>query len=121
METISKWSKLKGEETRSASLMASSKSLFYRLRLEDQLVVAAKSDSRMRNELKRSRANLKASKEEKKKLFDSNKKLKNDIQSNAKKIDALSRMVNELDKEKTRLQLDHDAKVNELVTRVDSL
>lgn len=118
METIYEWSKFKGEETKCASLMASAQILFYRLRLEDQLAAAAKNDSRMRDELRKSKANFKVSEEEKKKLSNSSKKLKNVIQLVAKERDTLSRMVHELDKEKIGLQLDRAAKVKELVTQV---
>lgn len=112
---------IEGGEVRNASLFSSAQSLFYRLRLEGQLAAAAKSDSRMRDELKKVGSDLKACDEERRKLLSNTKKLKDDVQSISKKRDTLSRMVNELDKEETGLQLDKDDKVKDMVIQVESL
>lgn len=121
LETIVGWSRLKGSETANASLQASAQSLFYRLRLEDQLAVAASGDARLREELRKAKVDLKSSEEERKKLTESNKKLKNEVASLSKNKETLSKVIADQDAEKERLVADQAVKMKELQTQVDGL
>lgn len=60
-------------------VLATMHSLFYRLRLEDQLIQAGNGDHKLRKELKRCKAGWKSSEDKKKRLSEANKKVKSDL------------------------------------------
>lgn len=102
------------------SLTSIAQSLFYRLRLEDQLAQAASGDSKLKEELRRCKAGWKTSEEENKKLAEANKKLKSKVIAVSRERDTFSKTVSELDKEKGQLEIERSARVRELTQKIES-
>lgn len=71
--------------------------------------------------MRKVKIDLKASEEDKGKLFETNKRLKGAVSTLTKDWDTIRKLVSELYKEKEGLEATHASKVKELVMRVDTL
>ncbi|KAK1402683.1 hypothetical protein POM88_002288 [Heracleum sosnowskyi] len=120
-EVIAEWDKMSSYEAVKATTWCEAQSLFHILKQNEEMMVVARGDQKLSDEVKYLKSLLKTSEDEKKKLADASKKLKASEAKLLKEREQLNTSIVNLDTEKDALQASYTRKVGEFKKKLDSL